>query len=312
MNQTENPSWYFIIDGVIMASSLIGLMNSLIFLVTVIAFRRQCYSAVNVIASNIQVAIFVSSFINLFSIVSALKGDLFHSIQFDSWCVWRSYFMYGGIANIYYSFVIQSFYGFLRVMYPAKARYSSVRLLCVMILVEWILTHGLMLFLPLGNFIHFEINSGMCFVPLSDYRIIWLMTIFIYMPPFNLIACVYLRLALFVKRSRTRSFVVNTVNARRELELIKRMVLVLSIFSVSAIPYSIYAILAFAKESILPIYQYRIIVLFNAMALAVASITILLQTSTVRQTIVSRIISREKHRVQPILLTTPHVQIPMR
>ena len=312
MNETEKFSWYIAIDGVILASSSIGVVNSFIFLVTVITFRQQCYSAVNVLASNIQMAIFVSGFINLFSIANVLKGDLFQLFQFDSFCIWRSFFVYSGIANIYYSFVIQSFYGFMRVMHPGKPRYSSVRLLSAMILVQWVLMHGLMLFLPLGNSIQFDLNSRMCFVPLSNYRIIWLMTIFIYMPPFNIISYVYLRLALFIKRSRTRLSVVNTLNARRELELIKRMVLVLSIFSVSAAPYSIYAILAFVKENILPIHHYRIITLFNAMALAVASITILLQSSTVRQAIVSRIISREKRRVQPSLLTIPRIHIPMR
>ena len=312
MNNTQNPLLYIMIDGIVLTCSLIGLIVSMIFLATIVKFHRQCFSAVNIIAANIQVAISVSSFINLFSIANVLKGDLFNLFQSDPLCIWRSFFVYTGIANIYYSFVTQSFYGYMRVIYPAKPRFSSVRLIFAMIITQWVLIHGLMLFLPLGNFIQFELNSQMCFVPLSNYPIIWLMAIFIYMPPFNLISYVYMRLAWFIKSSRTQSSIANTINARRELQLVKRMIIILSIFAVSAAPYSIYAVLAFAKENLLPIDHYRIITLFNAMALAVASITILLQSSDVRQTIVAYIMRRDTRRVRPSLLTIPHTQIPMR
>jgi len=121
----------------------------------------------------------------------------------------------------------------------------------------------------------------------------------IYLPPYNIIAFVYIRLAILSKKSRIRAANVSIRNARRELAVIKRMLLVFFIFSVSGAPYTIYSILAVINKSILPVYYYRIITCFNTIALAIASNTILLQSTSVRKTIVSFIMMRDSRHVFP-------------
>jgi hypothetical protein len=136
--------------------------------------------------------------------LTVLNSDLYNIQIFDSLCTWRSYFIYTEITCIYYSFVIQSYYRYMRVIYPFQPRYSSITTICTIIIVQWIILHGIMLLLPLGSYIEFDVGSQMCSVLLVRYWIIWSMTILIYSPPYNIIAFVYIRLAIFSKKTRMR------------------------------------------------------------------------------------------------------------
>lgn len=187
----------------------------------------------------------------------------------------------------------------MRVIYATRPRYSSTSILCIIMIVQWIVIHGIMLFLPLGGYIEFEIDSQMCSISLFRYSVTWYMTSVIYLPPFNIIVFVYIRLAIISKKSRSRGASISFRNSLRELSVIKRMILVLFIFSVSSVPYTIYSILALIDKSLLPVYYYRIIMCFNALALAIASNTILLQSTHVRQTIINFILMKNNRRVHP-------------
>lgn len=299
MNNTIIPYWYLIIDGFTLVSSLIGTIISIVFLLTVTISRKERYSIPNLISSNTQLPILVLSGITVYSIIRVLHGDLYGVQTFNSLCIWCGYFVYTEIANIFHSFATQSYYRYVRVMYAAQSQYSSMKTLCIIMIIQWTIIHGTMLLLPLGGFIEFDTESQICSVALSRYWTIWLVTIFVYIPPFKIIAFVYIRLAIFSRQSRKRTVGVTFKNARRELQLIKRMLLLFSIFCVCGAPYSIFAMIALFNKNLLPVYHYRIITCCNAMALAIASNIILWQSISVRQTIMKFIFRKNTQRIHP-------------
>lgn len=303
MHPTEDSPWYFIVDGLVLGTCFIAFLVSSSFLLIILLFYRQHYSTVHLIACNTQAAILLLSFMNFYSMIVVLVGDLHGDEQFDRFCIWRSYFVYSGIAVIYYSFVIQSYYGYMRVIHSATPRYSSFQVMAIIIVIQWILIHGIMLTLPLSNVIDYDSNSHICFIRLTRYAALWLLTGFIYTPAYNIITYVYIRLVFYLKKSRERALAANASNARRELQLIKRMLLVLFIFSVSAVPYNIFAIIALFRADLLWLHHYRIIMLFNCIALALASITIFLQSDDVQKIVPIGRIRCKKHRIQPQLQT---------
>ena len=218
-----------------------------------------------------------------------LNMDLFGICSQDPLCSWRTYLVYTEIATIYYSFVTQSYYGYMRVIYASQPQYTSTTVICTMIGVQWLVIHGVMLILPLGHFIQLETNSHLCSVSFSHYTIIWFFAVFVYMPAVNIVTFVYIRLVLFTRRSRNRVLpaLLSNFNARRELSVIKRLMTVLLIFSVSGLPYTIYSILAVIDSGSLPIYHYRLVS------------AILLQTGDVRGSIVALSRMRNSRRVHP-------------
>ena len=301
MNNTTIPHWYLILDGLTLVFSIIGTVISMSFLLTVIVSRQERQSILNLIACNTQLPIFLLSGITVHSIAKVLLSDLYGMQIFDAFCIWRAYFVYTEIAHIFHSFVVQSYYGYVNVMYAVRPQYGSMRTLLIIMIVQWLIIHGAMLVLPLRNMIDFDIESQMCSVSLVRYWTIWLMSIFVYAPPWNIIAFVYLRLAIFSRQSRMRAGNATLNNARRELQLIQRMFLVLTIFSVCALPYTMFAIIALFNPSLLPVYHYRIITCFNATALAIASNIILWQSVSVRQILTNVIMLRKNRRIQPSL-----------
>ena len=299
MNNTTIPYWYLIIDGFTLLSSLIGTIISIVFLLTVTISRKERYSIPNLISSNTQLPIFLLSGITVYSIIRVLHGDLYNVQTFNVLCIWRGYFVYTEIANIFHSFATQSYYRYVRVMYAVQSRYLSMKTLCIMMIIQWTIIHGTMLLLPLGGFIEFDTESQICSVALTRYWTIWLVTAFVYTPPFNVIAFVYIRLAIFSRHSRKRAAGVTFNNAHRELQLIKRMLILLFIFSVCGAPYSILSMIALFNKDLLPVYHYRIITCCNAIALAIASNTILWQSVSVRQTMMKFIFRKNNQRIHP-------------
>ena len=300
MNATVSLG-YLLVDGISVFASSAGIVVSVIYLLAVFIIGRRCRSVANLIACVIQMSICFLSSMNLYSMAIVLNTDLFGIRTRDPLCIWRTYFVYTEIAAIYYSFVTQSYYGYMRVIHAAHPQYTSLVVICTMIGVQWLAIHAVMLILPLGHFIQLEADSHLCSVSFSHYTIIWFMAAFVYMPAVNIITFVYIRLVLFTRRSRTRVLPapLSSFNARRELSVIKRLMTVLLIFSVSGLPYTIYSILALIDSNSLPSYHYRLVTGFNTVALAIGSSAILLQTADVRRSIVVLIRMRQERRVHP-------------
>ena len=299
MNNTTIAHWYLITDGLILTCSAIGTIVSMVFVLTVTVSRQERHSLPNLIDCNTQLPIFLLSLVTVRSIVKVLRSDLYHFQIDDFLCVWRGYLVYSEFANIFYSFATQSYYRYVQVKYSARPHFSSMKTMFTIMILQWVIIHGMMLFLPLGNFIDFDIESQMCTVSLFSRSIIWLVTGFVYLPPCKIIAFVYIRLAILSRDSRIRAANVIVNNSHRELQLIKGMLLVLSIFAISGVPYSIFAILALFKKNLLPVYYYRIITCFNAVALAIGSNIIFWQNMSVRKTIIHFLLQKNNQHIHP-------------
>jgi hypothetical protein len=224
MSTTIVEPWFIPFDILMSVFIIFAIVFSLIFLFVII-FDKTCQTVPMILVANSCLSIFIFGSVSLSMTIFTLQNDL-KQIQYqDSLCVFRGYFSYGSCSVINYSFLLQSIYRYVIVVYPTRLFYQSRSIQSLFIVITWII--GFVFPIPdiLTDEIIYNVDNQICLIPLRFSFFPIYTAGFTYIIHILMIMFIYLKLILYVREMSKRVTPVNTLfHAQRELKMVRRTV----------------------------------------------------------------------------------------
>jgi hypothetical protein len=258
-------------------STAIAMIISLIYLSVITLSQGRNLSTSSLLASNTFLAALTYSSAHFAIAISVLKSDIavingVRTNLYNPFCMTSAFVFYSGCALLYYSYVMEAVQRFVRVvLYDCRSLHKR-RIQLLFIVLQWVLCIlGTSIPLSLTNQLQYDIYNNMCIIPIRSSGWTMYYAIFCYSIPLVLISIFYQRLIqyILVARGRVSACLISgsvIVAAQRQLTLIKRVIILVSILLISGLPYSAFIITGFWTDP--PIYQFRISFLCVDIALA--------------------------------------------
>jgi len=220
--------------------------------------------------------------------IFTLKNDL-KQIEFqDSLCIFRGYFSYGSCAIINYSFLLQSIYRYVRVVYPTRLFYQSRQIQLLFIVITWIIGFVLPIPVILTGEIVYNVNNQICLIPLGLSFFPIYAANFVYIIPVLMIMLIYFKLIVYVREMNKRVTPINTLlRVKRELKMVRRTVILIMILLTLGFPYALFIFMSFF--TIPPKYHFRIALIFIDVSLVLVLIALFQFTDPLKTSIMKLI-----------------------
>ncbi|CAF4463202.1 unnamed protein product [Rotaria sp. Silwood2] len=258
-------------------STSIALVVSLIYLIVIILLQGRNLSASSLLASNTFLSALTYSSAHFAIAISALRSDIVvtdgvRNRLYNRFCMSSAFVFYGGCALLYYSYVIEAMQRFARVVLYDYRWLHKRRVQLLFIIFQWLFCI-LGTFMPLfiTNQLQYDIYMNMCIIPIRSSGWTMYYAIFCYTLPLVLIVIFYHHLIQYIitVRSRVSACRISgsvVVTAQRQLTLIQRVIVLVSILIAGGLPYIAFIFMGFWMDP--PVYQFRISFLCVDIALA--------------------------------------------
>ncbi|CAF1172472.1 unnamed protein product [Adineta steineri] len=183
----------------------------------------------------------------------------------DRFCIFRGYLVYAFCAVVICSFLLQAFYRFILVVYPARSNWLSARNQLICIVLTWIYALVFPLAFMFTGDIIYNADNDVCDIPIRLSFALIFLALCVYSIPLSLVMFIYLKLIRYVKQMHKRVTPANILfRVQRELKMTRRVVIMLTSLVPICIPYAIFFILSFFTS--LPIYHFRILFTFTGVS----------------------------------------------
>ncbi|CAF0863402.1 unnamed protein product [Adineta steineri] len=231
----------------------------------------------------------------------SLKNDVKQISYQDSLCIFRGYFSHVTIAAQLHSYLLQAIYRYITVIYPTRLFWQSKQFQSFLIGLTWVFAFILAIPNVVTGEIQYNADNQICETPFHLSFVIIYNIIYVYFIPMNGIMSIYVKLILYVKEINKRVTPVNTVSrAERELKMVHRIVVLVSILLTLGIPYTIFIFIGFFTQP--PKYHFRIAFTFVYISLVFIMITLFQFTDPVKTYLIKKL----KRQSNIIGATTVH------
>lgn len=273
-------------------STSIALIVSFIYLMVITLSQGRGMTVSTLLESNTFFAALVYSSAHFSIAISVFRGDLAvdHGIRqslLNSFCMPSAFVFYSGCALLYYSYVMQAVQRFSRIVLYDYRRLHQRRIQLLLIGLQWLFCI-LGTFIPLSttNQLKYDVYMNMCIIPIRSSGWTMYYAIFCYSIPLMLLAFFYHRLIEYILTARRRvsACLISgsvVVAAQRQLTLIRRVIALVGILTVSGLPYCVFISMGFWMDP--PVYQFRISFLCVDIALASVVCTMFCYSTDIAQ-----------------------------
>jgi hypothetical protein len=237
------------------ALNFIAILIFLSITITVIKYRRELKDISLVLAYNTCFAALLTCFTVCIMVTSNLStGFLIYNLGFcQVWGLLYDIFE----CSIYHSYYVQAFYRLCRVVFFKKKFLISYSLYIILIIGQWSLT--IVVLLP-PVFLHWYTTlptEHYCLVPYTDVFAETYHIVILYVIPIVCIGTMYLWITIFMRSSSRASTAIVSVKQRRrnlrDLTVIKRIVILISILVALRFPTVIFMIYAIIVGDLYPL-----------------------------------------------------------
>jgi hypothetical protein len=245
--------------------NFIAIVIFLIITITGIKYRRDLRDISLILTYNTCLAALLTCLSVCISTTSNLStGFLTKNITFCYiWGLWYDIFE----CSIYHSYYLQAFYRLCRVVFYKKKSLVTHSLFIMLIIGQWSLT--ILILLP-PIFLNWYVllpTDQFCLVPYTSLGPELYHITIIYLIPLICISTVYIWITLFIRQTSRASSLVLTNNQRqrnlRDLTVIKRIVVLVSVLIVLRFPTIIFMIYAVSVGHLYP-FTYSIVGLITS------------------------------------------------
>jgi hypothetical protein len=220
--------------------------------------------------------------------VFTLENDL-KQIQYqDSLCIFRGYMIYTACTLQYYSYLLQAIYRYIVVVYPTRLTYQSARFQIFLICLTWIC--GIIYPIPIvfTNQIKYNVDNQICQMPLLLSFLTIFNASYVCMIPVGALVFIYFHMVRCIKRMSKRVIPANTLSrAQRELKMVYRIIILVSILLVLGLPYAIFVLMGLFNRA--PKYDFRIAYTFIDVSLVFVMIALFQFTDPVKTSVMKKI-----------------------
>jgi hypothetical protein len=195
--------------------------------------------------------------------------------------------------------VLEATYRYTIVIYPNNLVRNSLRTQILLIGAAWMLDFVFPLpFIFTGDYTY-DVENQLCQIPLR-LSLSLIFTVFcVYLAPINMIIFIYLKLIRYVKETSKRVTPVNTLaRAQRELKMVHRIVMLVSILSAPGLPQLVFILMSFFTSP--PKYDFRIVFVFGDVSLVFVMVALFQFTDTLK-TSVKKFLQGRPNTVVPAL-----------
>ncbi len=282
-------------------SVLISFLLSFFIIISII-FTKTFLSPINILIYNTCITTF------FYLIMSILKISAFYNgfVLSDSWCQIQAYLSYVCLDLMMYSYVIQAISRlFFTIFYQYK---YLLNYKCHLILI--ICQIFLSFLIPLPSIITEDIQFlplKMCVIPMRNlFEILYLHTLS-YFTPFIVVASIYI---VILRRGIQSSlkFHRSGHQIRRDVELLRTILIVFTIFIFSALPNMVYIALSIQNLSTSNIF-YIFAAAASPISTAFEKLSVIILNKNIRKVIKNRwrklcyILRLNSNRIQPFTLS---------
>lgn len=254
-----------ILNLITFINSIITISICLTIFLLIICFHRQSRSVILLLASHTCSALLISAFMLASMTMASLLGYMnIHLEQHGNttWCIWRGFFIHGFLCALYDSYMLQAGYRLCRVVFYRRKRLHSFPLYSFLVPIESLF--GVVCISPVllrGDVIYLS-SEYYCQTPFTNISAIIYIALRLFLLPILFIASVYIYLLRHVRQSNCLPTTNHSCRKRskqnqRDLIVIKRLLLMLSILILLGLPSIIFLTILIITGYIIPV-TYRI------------------------------------------------------
>ncbi|CAF1289371.1 unnamed protein product [Adineta steineri] len=287
LNMTTIESWFIPIDILKIIFASIAIILSLIFLFIII-IDKTCHTVPMMLIANSCLVQSVFA-LNMFGTsLFTLQNDLKQIQFYNSFCIFQGYITYMIQGIQMNSYLLQSIYCYITIVYPFRLFWQSARFQICLICLTWIC--GIIYPIPLvfTNQITYHVDDQICQMPLNLSFITIFNASYNYFIPLSLIILVYFKIVQFVKKMNKRVTPANTmIRIEREFRMIRRIISLVFILVILGFPYALFILMSFFHA--VPKYAFRIAYIFVNASLTLVMIALFEISEPLKMSIMKRI-----------------------
>ncbi|CAF0979178.1 unnamed protein product [Adineta steineri] len=231
--------------------------------------------------------------------VFTLQNDLKQIEYQDSLCIIRGYLSYSLCAVENYSFLAEALYRYMMVVYPNYLFWQSARIQLLFLCSTWIFALIFPIpFIFTGGIIY-NVDNQICQLPFQLSISLVFAATSVFALPMSMTIFIYLRLVQYVKEMSRRVVLTNSLSrAKRELKMVRRLVILVIIIFAVASPYALFVLISFFTAP--PKYHFRIGYIFINLSVASVMMALLQFTDPLKASI-KKIIYGRLNTVTPTM-----------
>ena len=238
------------LQGVMIGLHSFGLFCAIIGECTMIAvlsmmlFRRRTLKNEPVncfLSAHLFLCLLVSYPLFMDKCICSIHGHLHANVRFnDFWCRIKAYLIYCNAGMYFYTVLLQATYRCVRIVYPTRMKLQSFRLYAIVSMLHTMIAYAQVCpSLLLGSIEYLE-NDYVCqFAPTNVSGSLFICSV-AFLFPFALTLCLYARTMYYVRKRGAAMISTNRqARVRRDLTIMTRLVVLLTILTTIAAPHGI-------------------------------------------------------------------------
>ncbi|CAF0722299.1 unnamed protein product [Adineta steineri] len=295
---TNIQSWFIPFDILNIVCLILVIILAFIFLFIII-FDKTCHTVPMILIANSCLAELVLAIDLFWMAVFTLDNDLKQQQYEDLFCVFRGYISYVTCFTQNYSYFLQAIYRYLTIVYPSRLFWQSKRVQIFLIILSWIIAFICVFPHLFTGRIIYQVDDQMCQMSLELSFITVYNVVLLYLIPMNGTILIYFKLVRYVKQMTKNVTLANTLlRAERELKMIRRIVILVSMLITFGLTYAIFIFMSFFTQP--PKYHFRIAYIFVNVSLVFILIALFKFTDPIKTSIM-KITNRRPNVVIAIL-----------
>ena len=261
LTKTSIEAWFVPFDIFIIFCNILSVILAIFFLIVIIS-DKKCRTIPMMLVGNSCFSTFLFGFAMLIVTSLTLEKDLKQIEYHNSLCIFGAYFSHVTCAAQNYSFLLQAIYRYLLIVHPSRSFWHSYQIHILFICISWIFVFLFPMQYLLTGQIVYNVNNQICELNHKlSFSVIY-MGLCLFGIPVTMIHLLYLILVRYVKKMNITVTPRNRfVRARRNLKIIRRTVILISIVITVCFPYQLFLVMSFFNAE--PKYNFRIAYIFG-------------------------------------------------
>ena len=282
-----NESWFIPFDIFRLICNSLSIILATFFLLKII-MDKTCHTVPMMLVANTCLAALLVGCCLVGYSAFTLHNDVKQIVYEDLFCVARTYIKYSVYSSFNYSFMLQSLYRYMIVIYPTRLLFQSLKFQAHLIFTTWAITIAFPLPCVLLNSITYDANNQICMVPFRlSFSVIYL-TLGMYIVPVSMTMFIYLKLFYYVHGMNKRVTSTNMITrAQRELKMVQRTVILITILLTLGLAMIVFVCMSFFIPP--PKYYFRFGFLCADLSLTLVLIVLYHFTDPLKMSITRRI-----------------------
>jgi hypothetical protein len=251
--RTHIEFWFIPIDILmILCTGFVVLIASVYLSIIILDKTSRSVSTMLLCNSFLSEILFASVMLSM--AVFTFQNDIRQIKYEDSLCIFRAYMSYALSAVRSHSYLLQSIYRYISIIYPSNLFYQSARFQFYLICLTWLfsLIHPFLF----TNQIKYNVENQVCHMPYQSSFFIFYTCFLAYLNPITIIIIIYFKLVRYVQKMNKLVTPVNQLlRIQRELKMVRRIIMLLIILIALGLPYTIFFFMSFFTNP--PKYHFR-------------------------------------------------------